>query len=144
MQSLSYYMCRHLFDLHSLLRHEDNGWIGHGQDSFTTLGVRVDHHFSFLCCPIMRHNVLSSVFWCSLRCPHKNDILYLQLFVGGRMSYLRHLRLFAYSDVQHILCCGFDLFFFVLCTLCCQFLWIVIFWLPLRYSLTFSYNLSIN
>jgi len=26
------------------------------------------------------------------------------------MSYLRHLRLFAYSDVQHILCCGFDLF----------------------------------
>ena len=25
----------------------------------------------------------------------------------------------------------------VLCTLCCQFLWIVHFWLPLRYSLTF-------
>jgi hypothetical protein len=25
----------------------------------------------------------------------------------------------------------------VLCTLCCQFLWIVQFWLPLRYSLTF-------
>ena len=29
------------------------------------------------------------------------------------------------------------LFFFVLCTLCCQFLWIVHFWLPLRYFLTF-------
>jgi hypothetical protein len=29
------------------------------------------------------------------------------------------------------------LFFFVLCTLCCQFLWFVPFWLPLRYSLTF-------
>ena len=41
------------------------------------------------------------------------------------MSYLRHLYLsmFAYSGVQHILCCVF-LFFFVFCTLCCQFLWI--------------------
>jgi len=29
--------------------------------------------------------------------------LYLQLFVGGFMSYLRYLCLFAYSDVQHIL-----------------------------------------
>jgi hypothetical protein len=28
--------------------------------------------------------------------------LYLQLFVEGRMSYLRHLCLFAYSSVQHI------------------------------------------
>ena len=29
----------------------------------------------------------------------------------------------AYSGIQHILCCV--LFFFVLCTVCCQFLWIV-------------------
>jgi hypothetical protein len=29
----------------------------------------------------------------------------------------------------------------VLCTQCCQFLWIVHFWLPLRYSLTFIYNI---
>jgi hypothetical protein len=29
------------------------------------------------------------------------------------------------------------LLFFVLCALCCEFLWIVHFWLPLRYSLTF-------
>ena len=35
--------------------------------------------------------------------------------------------LFVYRGVQHILCCVFVLFFFVLCTLCCQFLWIVIF-----------------
>ena len=48
------------------------------------------------------------------------------------MSYLRYLCLFAYSGVQHILCCVFALFLFVLCTLCCQFLWIVRFWLPLR------------
>ena len=37
--------------------------------------------------------------------------LYLQLFVVGLMSYLRYLCLFAHSDVQHILCCVFDLFF---------------------------------
>ena len=63
--------------------------------------------------------------------------LYLQLFVGGCMSYLRYFCLFAYSGVQHILCCVFVSFFFILCTLCCQILWIVLFWLPLRYSLTF-------
>jgi hypothetical protein len=33
------------------------------------------------------------------------------------MSYLRYLYLFAYSGVQHILCCVFVLFFFVLGTL---------------------------
>jgi hypothetical protein len=32
------------------------------------------------------------------------------------------------------------LFFFVLCALCCQFLWIVHCWLPLRYSLAFNYH----
>ena len=50
---------------------------------------------------------------------------------------LRYLCLLAQSGVQHILCCVFVLFFFLLCTLCCQFLWIVHFWLPLLYSLTF-------
>ena len=40
------------------------------------------------------------------------------------MSYLRYLCLLAHSGVQHILCCVFGLFFVVLCTLCCQFLWI--------------------
>jgi 1-acyl-sn-glycerol-3-phosphate acyltransferase len=53
------------------------------------------------------------------------------------MSYSRYLCLFAHSGVQHILCCVFGLFFFV----CCQFLLIVFFALPLRYSLTFIYNL---
>ena len=41
------------------------------------------------------------------------------------MSYLRYLCLFANSDVQHILCCVFVSFDFGLCTLWCQFLWIV-------------------
>ena len=95
--------------------------------------------------------------------------LYLQLFVGGLMSYLRYLCLFTYSGVQHILCCVFVFLRlvytmlpvsldcpcliapsscvhyvasfsrlsmldcpFVLCTLCCQCLWIVHVWLPLR------------
>jgi hypothetical protein len=42
-----------------------------------------------------------------------------------------------HSGVQHILCYVFVLFVFLLCTLCCQFPWIVHFWVPLRYSLTF-------
>jgi hypothetical protein len=32
------------------------------------------------------------------------------------MSYLSYLCLFAYSGAQHIMCCVFVLFFFVLCT----------------------------
>jgi hypothetical protein len=60
--------------------------------------------------------------------------LYLQLLVGGSMSYLRYLCLFAHSGVQRILCCVFALFFFVLYNLCCQFLWIILFWLPLVFS----------
>ena len=38
---------------------------------------------------------------------------------------------------SNILCCVFVVFFLVLCTLGWQFLWIVHFWLALRYSLTF-------
>ena len=56
--------------------------------------------------------------------------LYLQLFVGGLMSYIRYLCLFMHSGVQmHCV---------VLRLVChwCQFLWIVHFWLSLRYSLT--------
>ena len=53
------------------------------------------------------------------------------------MSYLRYLCLFAYIGVQHILCCIFDLVFFILCTLYYQFLWIDLFLFPLRYSLSF-------
>jgi hypothetical protein len=50
--------------------------------------------------------------------------LYLQLFVGGLMSYLHYFCLFAYNGVQHILCCSFALFFFVVLpvSLDCPFL----------------------
>ena len=47
-----------------------------------------------------------------------------------------YLCFLAYSGVQHLLCYVYVSFFLVLCILCCQFLWIVHFWLPLRYSLT--------
>jgi hypothetical protein len=43
--------------------------------------------------------------------------LYLQMFVGGCMSYLRYLCVFAYSVVQHILYCVFC--FVCLCLVSC-------------------------
>jgi hypothetical protein len=81
------------------------------------------------------------------------------------MSYLRYLCLFAHSGVQHILCrvflrlvypmmpvslcfssscvpyvASFSVFFFVLCTLCCQFLCVFLrlVYLMLPVSLCFS------
>ena len=75
--------------------------------------------------------MISAWKWCSVR-------LYLQLFVGGLMTCLPYL--FSDSGIQHILCCVFVLFFFVWCTQCCQFLWIVHSWLALRYSLMFIYR----
>jgi hypothetical protein len=38
--------------------------------------------------------------------------VYLQLFVGGLMSNVRHLPLFVHSGIHHILCCVFVLLFF--------------------------------
>ena len=49
--------------------------------------------------------------------------------VVSKRAYLRYLCLCAYSCVQHIC----FLFFFLLCTICFQFLWMVHFFLPLRY-----------
>jgi len=76
---------------------------------------------------------------------HINVVRVIQLFkVGFKVrftSYLRYLYLFVHMGVQHILCCVFLLFFFVLCTLCCQFLWMIHFWLLLRHSLTCISNI---
>jgi hypothetical protein len=60
------------------------------------------------------------------------------------MSYLLNLYLFAYSGVPHILCCVFVLFAFVLCTQCCHLFWIVHYWLPIWYSLTFIFELTFS
>ena len=56
--------------------------------------------------------------------------IYLELFIGWFTSCLHYLCLLTNSGAQYILCCVFDLVFFVLCTICCQFLWIVNFLLP--------------
>ena len=72
---------------------------------------------------------ITALKWCSVR-------PYLQMFVGELIFYLRYLCLFVYSLVQHILYCVFALFFCVWCAICCQFPWIVYFWLPLGYCLT--------
>jgi hypothetical protein len=72
-------------------------------------------------------HLLTPSLLCSFR-------LYLQLFVGVCMSYLRYVCLLPHSGGQHIFDCDFVLSFFVLCPLCCQFLWIgssVILLLPL-------------
>ena len=78
--------------------------------------------------------------------------LYLQLFVGGLMSYLRYLGKHANSGAKYILCCGFfTMFSFVLCTLCCQFPWLTIFDFPFDIRLrlftspiTFYWNVCIK
>ena len=88
-------------------------------------------------------NILAiSIFWSTsihlllVNCisRFKNDVRFI--FTSGRlMSCLRYLCLFAYIVVSNTLC-GF---FSPSCTLCCQFLWIVHFWLPLQCSLMFIY-----
>jgi hypothetical protein len=55
-----------------------------------------DIWFRYLCSIICLY-VLSSVLWCPLRFMHNRVRLYLQLYVGGLMSYLCYLR------VLHIL-----------------------------------------
>jgi len=80
------------------------------------------------------HSEFRIVMSCTLSASHRCLVChYYHLLVGGIMSYARDLCFFfGHSGVQHISCCVFYLFIFVLCTLCCQFLWIVHFWLLLR------------
>ena len=103
---------------------------------------RVAHIFSFLCCPFVCLYVFSSVLWYPLRFPHRNDVRFVFtsscMKEGACLIYVICV-CFAFNVVQHIMLC-FCLFFFVLYTLhfvYCQFLWTVLFWLPLRYSLMF-------
>jgi hypothetical protein len=56
------------------------------------------------------------MFWRFILYKRCSVRLYLQLFVGGLLSYLRYLCLFVFSVVPHILCCVFALYFFVLKT----------------------------
>ena len=108
-------------------------------------GIRITHLFSFLCCPICLY-VLSSVLWCLLR-------FHIKTMFGSslppvicrrRMSYLHYLCLVESNTycVVYLFCFSLSCVPCVLCTLCCWFLWIVQFWLPLRYSLTFIFPVS--
>jgi len=59
-----------------------------------------------LCFHIMCLCVHSVMLWCPLRFSQKKVCLVrlcFQLFVGGLVSYLRYLGLFAHSGFQHIL-----------------------------------------
>jgi hypothetical protein len=89
--------------------------------------------YVFFSCPIICLYVLSSMLW------NRYDFRVKTMFgsslpdidLWGLMSYLRYLCLCAHSGVQHILCCVFVLFVFVLCTLCCKFICIVHFYFPI-------------
>ena len=98
------------------------------------MGTRVAHLFSLLCCPIVCIYVLSSVWWFPLLFPHRKEVR----FVFKRARVLFTLFVFVYVQwcpTHIVLCfCCFSLF---LCTISCQFLWIVNFWFPIRYFLTF-------
>ena len=115
-------------------------WVSYKKQELTILRGQMSSPWVIFLCPIMCLYVLNYVLWSPLwflhitRCSVR---LYLQLFVGGLMSYLHYLCLLSSIGVQHILCCIFVLSFFVLCTLCYQFLWIVHFLRHFRYSLTF-------
>jgi len=76
--------------------------------------------------------IVSSVLWCLLRFPHKTMFGSSLPAVVCRRTHV----LFTYSGVRHIMCCVVFLFCFSSSS-SCQFHWIVHFWLPLQYSLTF-------
>ena len=73
---------------------------------------------------------------------HNRLCFFFYFSVGGLLFYSRYLCwLFAHSKsntycVVFLFCLSSSC---VLCPQCCQFLWIVHFWLPLRYSLAFIY-----
>ena len=99
--------------------------------------IRVSYLFSFLCSPIMRHYVLDSVLWF----PHTKDVRFV--FTSSCL-YEDSCVIYIICACLHIVVCNtycvvFLLWFTSWCmhTLC--FLWIVHFWMPLRFYLN---NLS--
>ena len=90
----------------------------------------------FLHCPILCLYVLSSMLWCPLRFPHKYDAQFVFTSRCLCSCLICVDCVWLLIVVSNTFCIVF-LFVFVLSTLCCQFLRIVYFWSPLRYSLTF-------
>jgi hypothetical protein len=66
--------------------------------------------------------------------------LYIQLFVGGIMSYLRYLCLLAHSAVQHSLCRVFCFVCLRPVSYVASFSGLPPSWWPLRYSLAIQYS----
>jgi hypothetical protein len=99
--------------------------------SWTRFYISILYHYKFRCLYRKKVSIIIS----------SNYLWKHQLFVGVLMSYLPYLCLLAYSGVQHILCFCFVLYFFVLCTLCCQFLCFSSYFVP--YVASFSVFLRI-
>ena len=107
-----------------------------GKSHKTGLSVFLIFPGFFLWCPI----IWLYLFWVSCY-----DVRYDFQFILT-FSYLTHvlftLFLFAYATwcLTHIVFCFYFVFLRLLYPMC-QFLWIVLFWLPLRYSLMLIYDL---
>ena len=78
--------------------------------------------------------VLSSVLWCPFRFPHKNGSFLPPVVQGSCLIYVicACLRIVLYNTYCFGFCISSSC---VLYTQCCQFLWVVHSWLPIRYSL---------
>ena len=100
--------------------------------------IFVAHLFSFF---VLSYCVsLGSVLWRPLRFTHRNDVRFAFAFsvLWECLCFFYIIFVCLHIVASNTYCVVFLFcFFFVLCTLCFQFLWIVHFWLPLRYSLTF-------
>jgi hypothetical protein len=104
--------------------------------------------FNFLCnigpyilLPNCYHGylILKCIFLlsCNEKCGITNaHFLGVNVFIYFENSHILFVLVCVYWFPTHIVLV-LVLFVFVLCTLCCRFIWIVHFWLPLRYSLTF-------
>ena len=82
---------------------------------------------SFLCCPIMCLYVLSFVLWCPLQFPHFGSYSPPVVCRKAHVLFTLYVIVCVQCCPTHIVLCFLFLFVFVLCTICCQFLWIVLF-----------------
>ena len=86
------------------------------------------------------------VFYSEVRVAHIFSFLFMSYYVSLRSVHFISSCLQKDSSHIYVICGCMRIvvsntyFFFVLCTLWCQCLWIVHFWLHLRYSLTFNFQ----
>ena len=90
--------------------------------------------------------IFSVFLWCPIICLYLFWVSCCDVRYDFQFSYLTHVLftsfLFAYVTwcLTHIVLCFYFVFLRLLYPMC-QFLWIVLFWLPLRYSLMLIYDL---